>query len=297
MTIEDQIRDEKLQYDINREAAKTSALSSGKIGKYEYLTGEEILSSNQQQIIEQAKFTYSPSGKTFEKQTKTIKYQGKKQIEAIQDNKKELANTQKLTIKNIIPENIMSDEAKKEMDKVMKIEKTVDREKLIYRASESTYSFQNFQAIIFQTFGRDIYNGKITLKKSDEDQASLLVEIVNFKKKIKPQDPEKKEGRKDVLENLYNFFEGTEKVFNAFDSKVFPIKTKGPGHLESKPSNFEILTPNQILQRLPKALAQIKAANNSESLLNEIRQIVYSLKQSKEITKKVCNNIIKSVKV
>ena len=60
MTIEDQVRDEKLQYDINREAAKISALSSGKIDKYEYLTGEEILPSNQQQIIKQAKFTYSP---------------------------------------------------------------------------------------------------------------------------------------------------------------------------------------------------------------------------------------------
>ena len=68
MTINDQIRDEKLQYDINREAAKISALSSGKIHKYEYLTGEDILPSNQQQIIEQAKFTYSPLGKAFENQ-------------------------------------------------------------------------------------------------------------------------------------------------------------------------------------------------------------------------------------
>ena len=60
MIINDQIREEKLQYDINREAAKISAWSSGKIHRYEYLTGEEILPSNQQQIIEQAKFTYSP---------------------------------------------------------------------------------------------------------------------------------------------------------------------------------------------------------------------------------------------
>ena len=92
MTIEDQIRDEKLQHDINREVAKISTLSSGKIDKYEYLTGEEILSSNQQQIYEQAKFTYSPLGKAFEKQAKLIKYEGEKQIEAIQDNKKQLAN-------------------------------------------------------------------------------------------------------------------------------------------------------------------------------------------------------------
>ena len=70
MTIEDKIKDEKLQYDINRETTKMSALSSGKIDKYEYLTGEEILPSNQQQIIEQAKFTYCPLGKTFEKKNK-----------------------------------------------------------------------------------------------------------------------------------------------------------------------------------------------------------------------------------
>ena len=87
MTIEDQIKDEKLQYDINREAAKISALSSGKIEKYENLTGEEILPPNQQRIIQQAKFNYSPLGKGFEKQIKTIKDQGKKQVKAIQDNK------------------------------------------------------------------------------------------------------------------------------------------------------------------------------------------------------------------
>ena len=72
MTIKDQIRGEKLQYDINREAAKISALSSGKVHKYEYLIGEDILPSNQQQIIEQAKFTYFLLGKAFEKQIKTI---------------------------------------------------------------------------------------------------------------------------------------------------------------------------------------------------------------------------------
>ena len=83
MTINDQIRDEKLQYDINREAAKISALSSGKIHKYEYLTGADILPSNKQQIIEQVKLTYSPLGKDFEKQIKTIEDQGKKQLDAL----------------------------------------------------------------------------------------------------------------------------------------------------------------------------------------------------------------------
>ena len=96
MTIDDQIRNEKLQYDLNREAAKISALSSGKIHKYEYLTGEDILPSNQQQIIEQAKFTYSPLGKAFEKQIKTIEDQGNKQIKAIQD-KGKIKTIQKYT--------------------------------------------------------------------------------------------------------------------------------------------------------------------------------------------------------
>ena len=69
MTIDDQIKDEKLQYDNHKEAAKILALSSGKTDKYEYLTGEEILPSNQKQIIEQAKFTYYLLGKAFEKQS------------------------------------------------------------------------------------------------------------------------------------------------------------------------------------------------------------------------------------
>ena len=67
MTIDDKIPDEKLRYDLKREAAKISAISSRKIDEYEYLTGEEILPSDQSRIIEQAKFTYSPFGKGFEK--------------------------------------------------------------------------------------------------------------------------------------------------------------------------------------------------------------------------------------
>ena len=83
MTIDDQNRDEKPQYNINREAAQISASSSGKLDKYEYLTGKEILSSSQQQITEQAKFTCSPLEKAFEKQIKTIEDQGQKQVDAL----------------------------------------------------------------------------------------------------------------------------------------------------------------------------------------------------------------------
>ena len=144
MTINDQIRDEKLLYEINREAAKISALSSGKIHKYEKLTGEEILPSDQQQVIEQAKFTYSPLGKAFEKQIKTIEDQGQKHIEVLNT----LKSNNQLIIQDVIPKSALNnDEAKKELDKIKEIEKSVDREKLIYETNEYTYSFKNFQTI------------------------------------------------------------------------------------------------------------------------------------------------------
>ena len=85
MIIDDQIRDEKLQYNIKRKAAKISALSSGKIHKYKYHTGEEILPSNKQQIIKQNKFAYSSLEKAFEKQIKTTEDQGEKQVKALKN--------------------------------------------------------------------------------------------------------------------------------------------------------------------------------------------------------------------
>ena len=88
MRVNNQIRDEKVQHDINRKAAKISSLSSGRIDKYEYLTGKKILPFNQQQIIEQSKFTFSPLGKAFEKQTKTIEDQGKSKLNQFRTKKK-----------------------------------------------------------------------------------------------------------------------------------------------------------------------------------------------------------------
>ena len=93
MTIDDKIRNEKLQYDINREAVKILALSSGKTDKYEYLTGEEILPSDQSRIIRQAMFTFSPLSKAFEKQIKTIEDQKEKQIKTIEEHGKHLVKS------------------------------------------------------------------------------------------------------------------------------------------------------------------------------------------------------------
>ena len=101
---DEKIRDEKLQNDINKEAAKISVLSSGKTDKYEYLTDEEILSLNESETIKQAKFTYSPLGKALVKQTKIIKDQGRKQAEALNV----LKTDQKLSIKDEIVKDQLS---------------------------------------------------------------------------------------------------------------------------------------------------------------------------------------------
>ena len=112
---------------ILTEAGKISALSSGKIYKYKYFTGEEILPSNQRQIIEQAKFAYSPLGKAFEKQTKTIKDQGEKQIKALED-KKQLDNKQQgnnellLSKEREIFKNIYN----KRLDKIDELSRKID---------------------------------------------------------------------------------------------------------------------------------------------------------------------------
>ena len=135
-------------YNINREAAKISALSSRKLHKYEYLTGENILPSNQQEIIEKTKFTYSHLGKAFDKQIKIIEDQGKKQVDALNTLKSN--NNNKLEIKNedIIPENAFtSNESRKELNKMTEIEKNVDREKLIYKTNKYTYDFRKFNTI------------------------------------------------------------------------------------------------------------------------------------------------------
>ena len=140
---------------------------------------------------------------------------------------------------------------------------------------------------------------EISTKQVDNDQSDLLVETLNFRKKVKPKNPKKKQKKKqqkkDVLKHLYNLFEGRESVLNAFDSKIFPITTEDTGF--SDQFYFKILTPKQMLQRLPIALVQVKDGNTSENLLNEIKQIIYSLYRAKEITKKVYNNIMNSIKV
>ena len=125
MMIDDQIKDEKWQYNINREASKISALSSCKIDKYEYLTGDGILPSNQKQIIGQAKFTYSALGKAFEKQTE-------KQANVLKSlNISHKINKLKQT-EDIFPQNLLNDLIHNKLENIIKLENSNDLSKLDY---------------------------------------------------------------------------------------------------------------------------------------------------------------------
>ena len=290
MTIEDQIKDEKIQYDINREAAKISALSSGKLDKYEYLTGEEILPSNEQQIIQQAKFNYSPLGKAYEKQRETIEDQGEKQVKAIQD--KQIVNINKNDYKDKLllskEREIFKDIYNKRLDRIEELNNKIDYDNLNYVVyiSKKIYNFSELKNPL--TLLDEIKKGEMTLEDAKSYQKDFLDYLNNIRKGNKSVE------QRQTLANL-NAREEAIKFIEDYGSMILEAKKLAKKDQEGK--GLKILTPNQMLKRLPIALAQVKAGNNSESLLNETRQIVYSLYRSKEITKKVYNNIINSIKV
>ena len=155
MIIDDKIRDQKLQHDINREAAKIWALSSGKINKYGYLTGKEILHPEQSGVIEQAKFTYYRLEKAFEKQIKTIENQVEKQIKRIEEHRKQLVKSNAFLEKKSIPfdkkeASILLDKQKEIFYKLV-----AERTKEIEKLQNST----NFENLIYYFKGstRDIH--------------------------------------------------------------------------------------------------------------------------------------------
>ena len=178
MTINDQIRDKKLQYDINREVAKISALLSGEIRKYEYLTGEDILPSNQQQIIEQARFTYFPLGKGFEKQIKTIEDQGKKQVEAIKTKTINDKSHNNAPISKDICDKILEER----MNEILEMSRETNYNNLIYEFKGPTSS------INFAKFGGPMYTydqfkkGDKTLEQVEEEQTKFRLKLIEIQK-------------------------------------------------------------------------------------------------------------------
>ena len=151
MTIDDKIKDDNLQYDIDKEAAKISALSSGKIDKYKYLAGEEFLPSNQRQIIEQAKFSYSTLGKNFEQQTE-------KQFGATKSLDLSHKKYKLKQIEGIFPQNLMNNLIRAKLREIVKLQDIIKNFDLNYKSKRGkTYNFGKYSLPI--VFLRDIYEG------------------------------------------------------------------------------------------------------------------------------------------
>ena len=190
MKIDDKIRDEKLKYDIHREAAKVSASSPGKIDKYEFLTGEERLPFDQNTIIEQAKFNYSPLGKAFEIEIKTIKDQDLKQVQALRALKLEENKEVIKSIEGTSPKEMRANEIKNKIHEVKKWEEKIKREDLKCKTKNYTYDFQQYETI--RSFDESVYTRKAIIAEAEEDQSNLLENLVKFNSK---SGPKKKEGK------------------------------------------------------------------------------------------------------
>ena len=165
----------------------------------------------------------------------------------------------------------------------------IDYENLKYVVERSglEYNFLKIKDPI--TFLKDIKEGKISVEEAKEKQKYYYSYLNTIRR-----------GNKNASQNIsilinifFNARDNVIKYIEDYSSRILDAKKLA---IEQEGTGLKILTSNQMLQRLPIALAQIKAGNNSESLLNEIRQIVYYLYRSKKITKMLYNNIINSIK-
>ena len=145
----------------------------------------------------------------------------------------------------------------------------------------------------------DKYSFLNNIKKDEISMEKAIKQQRNFYKYLNLiRIGNKNDNKKRTLANITAFYNARENAIKFIrDYGRMILEAREQALVEQYGKGLKILTPNQMLKRLPIALAQVKAGNNSESLLNEIRQIVYSLYQSKEIAKKVYNNIINSIKV
>ena len=203
----DQIRDEEIQYELDREAAKVSALSSGKIHKYEYLTGEDILPSNQQQIIEQEKFTYSPLGEAFEKQIKTIKDPGEKQIDALKNLDDQ--NKQVVDINDDYGDKLLHSKEReifrniynKRLDETDELTKKIDGNNLIFTTISIGKSIDFTKKDDPLTFLSKIKIAKITVEEVKESQKDFDKYLKIVRERNKNHEQEKPLANLNMLFN------------------------------------------------------------------------------------------------
>ena len=194
--------------------------------------------------------------------------------------------------KYVITKEIYKKTLEERMDKILEMSRKIDNSNLVYDFKGPSNS------INFTIFGGAMYThnqlkkGEKTLQQVEEDQKifkSELNEITSGNSK------HKSDKQLYAIKNVKDLYNSRQKIINLLDdnAKIRSEAIYKSKQSEIKGTGLKILILRQMIQRLPIALAQVKAGNNSENLLNEIRQIIYSLYQSKEITKKVYNNLIR----
>ena len=218
MTIDDRIKDEKIQYDINKKAAKISALSSGKIDKYEYLTGEEILPSNQKQKIEQAKSIYSPVGKAFEKQAETAEDKEKNQISTIKESGKQITESNEVGKNdfNIDGGDVLHEQQKEISNRLAKEsalefddrKSNIYTNNLVYKFSGSEnkpIDFKHYQLPLklFEDLRDCVMNSKEVLKNQARLKSDLSMIKIGGNKSV---------NHNNTIKNITNFFDLREKI-------------------------------------------------------------------------------------
>ena len=181
----------------------------------------------------------------------------------------------------------------KRLEKVTNLDKKVNSVNLIYIYKGNTADAKFDKFVNALNVINKIWNGEISLADVKNIQEKFKFYLGEIKKKGNAKINQKKQ--KNALYNIEMLYKARSEAIKFYDDYCSMISKTNTKAKPTKATRLKILTPKQMLQRLPIALAQVKAGNNSESLLNEIRQIVYSLYQSKQITKKVYNNIIKSI--
>ena len=221
-----------------------------------------------------------------------MKIKEKKQVKAIQYNK-QIVNKDDYKDKLLLSREreIFKDIYNKRLDKLEELNNKIDYNNLKYviLSNGSSYTSSEMEDPI--TFLNEIKKGETPLEEVKIMQENFLEYLSVIRKGNRNA-----EQRKTLtnINMLYNARNDAIKFIEDYGSKILEAKKLAR---EQEGIGLKILTPNQMLKRLPIALAQVRAGNNLESLLNEIRQIVYSLYRSKEITKKVYNSILNSIKV
>ena len=233
MTVTDQIKSlnrkikqNESQYDLDRETAKISALSSNNLDKYELLTGEDL--NLKPSTIEQANFEYSPLGRVFNKglskdDNKEGLLKRLKNIENKSEKPLEVKNNTEENIKEVTDfvDQPLSLEAKELINEIKDIQENIDYRKLKIRGGNNVdYDFSDYKT--FKELFRDLYYKKITIDDAESKQDEITG-VMGALKGYAPRDNKYVEAKNKLINNVENFYKGREKIIKGFENKIFPV--------------------------------------------------------------------------